>query len=129
MRGLRCYLLAVSVVLLGVAGCSNRPKLVPVTGKVTQKGKTLTAGSIWFHAADGNPWQGEKPSCQLSLEGAFTMRTYPYGNGVPTGNYKVTLSPELAKRIGAPAYSDPNKTPWLIEVPDAGVSDKVFEVR
>src|SRR5215203_928187 len=126
MRVLIRVLILAAVVL---TGCSSRPKLVPVSGKVVQQGKQITAGSIWFHAADGNAWQGEKPSCQLSLEGAFTMRTYPHGNGVPPGAYKVTLSPELAKRINAPAYSDPNKTPWSIEVPDAGVSDKVFEVN
>lgn len=116
-------------VVLAVAGCGNRPKLVPVNGQVTHKGRPLTAGSVWFHPAEGNAYQGEKPSCQLGLDGSFTMRTYPYGNGVPPGAYKVTLSPDLAGRIKRPDHADPAKTPLRLDVPDVGVKDHVFEVK
>jgi hypothetical protein len=113
-----------------LAGCGgDKPKLVPVTGKVIHKGQPLTAGSIWFQPAEGNPYQGEKPSCQLAIDGTFTMRTFPFGQGVPPGAYKVTLSPELAKRIQLPVYADPAKTPLRLEVPDRGVKDHVFEVK
>jgi hypothetical protein len=112
-----------------LAGCGAKPKLVPVTGKVVHKGQPLTAGSIWFQPADGNPYQGEKPSCQLGIDGTFTMRTYPFGNGVPPGAYKVTLSPELARRIQLPAYADRDRTPLRLEVPDQGVKDVVFEIK
>lgn len=118
-----------ALVVLSLTGCSNRPKLVTVTGKVVHKGKALTAGSIWFHPAEGNSYEGEKPSCQLSLEGEFTMRTYPWGNGVPPGSYKVTLSPELANRIKLPHYADPRKTPLSVDVPDEGLKDKEFEIK
>ena len=57
------------------------------------------------------------------------MRTYPYGNGVPPGAYKVTFTPELANRIKLPHYADPEKTPLKIDVPDAGVQDVVFDVK
>ena len=119
----------VLALLLALAGCSNRPKLVSVTGKLVQDGKGLTGGNIWFHPAEGNPYKGEKPSCQLQLDGSFVMRTYPWGNGVPPGSYKVTLAPELASRINRPAYSDPARTPLTLDVPDSGVADKVFEVK
>jgi hypothetical protein len=112
-----------------VGGCGSKPKLVPVTGKVVHKGNGLTAGSIWFHPGDGNPWTGEKPGGQLQLDGSFTMRTYPHGDGVPPGAYKVTLTPELANRVRRPDYANPAKTPLRLEVPDAGVKDQVFEVK
>lgn len=108
-------------------GCSSKPKLVPVTGTVTHKGQPLTAGSIWFHPADAN--QTEKPGCQLALDGSFAMRTYPHGQGVPPGSYKVTLSPDLARRIHRPDYAEPTKTPLAIEVPDAGLANHSFEVK
>lgn len=117
------------VVVLVVAGCGGRPNTAPVTGRVVCKDKAVTAGSIWFHAAGEKAWAGERPSCQLQLDGSFTMRTYPYGTGVPPGAYKVTLSPELAGRLGRPGYGDPDKTPWAVEVPDAGLADHVFEVK
>jgi hypothetical protein len=121
--------LLLAAALACAAGCGGKPNTAPVTGKVLHKGQGVTAGSIWFHAAGGNPWQGEKPSCQLQLDGGFMMRTYPYGDGVPPGSYKVTLSPELAGRIGKPTYGDPAKTPWSIDVPAGGVADARFEVR
>jgi hypothetical protein len=57
------------------------------------------------------------------------MRTYPHGQGVPPGAYKVTLSPELANRIRRPKYADPKTTPLSALVPDAGLTDHVFEVK
>jgi hypothetical protein len=114
---------------LAVCGCGNKPKLVVVTGRVIHKGQPLNAGSIWLHPHAGNPYQGEKPSCQLAMDGAFALRTYPYGDGVPPGSYKVTLSPDLANRIRLPAYADPAKTPLKLEVPDDGVKELVFEVK
>jgi hypothetical protein len=128
MRPSRILVLAVGLALV-CTGCASKPKTVAVTGKVMHNGKGLTAGSIWFHATSDNPWQGEKPSCQLDADGNFTMRTYPHGQGVPPGSYKVTLSPELATRIGRPEYGDASKTPLSIDVPDTGVADKVFEVK
>ena len=124
-----CRILAA---FLGVAvvGCgSDKPKLVTVTGKVVFKNEPLTAGSIWFVPDLGNAYQGEKPSCQLQLDGSFTMRTYPFGDGVPPGAYKVMLSPELANRIKKPEYGDAAKTPLTLTVPDVGVRDHVIDVK
>jgi hypothetical protein len=129
MRPRHFLAVAATLALAFACGCGSRPKTVPVTGKVVHKGKGLTAGSVWFHPESDNPWQGEKPSCQLSLEGEFTMRTYPHGQGVPPGSYKVTLSPDLASRISRPAYADPKKTPLSVTVPDEGLDGHVFEVK
>jgi hypothetical protein len=125
----RALFLAVLLALAAAAGCGNRPKLVPVTGKVVHKGQPLTAGSIYFHPVGGTPRQGEKSSSLLQLDGSFRARTFPYGDGVPPGPYKVTLSPELANRVRLPAYADPDKTPWRIDVPDGGLQDQALEVK
>lgn len=125
----RTMLLGLFLVGALVAGCGNKPTLVSVTGKLMHKGQPLTAGSLYFHPAEGNSYKGEKPSCLLALDGSFTMRTYPYGNGVPPGAYKVTLASELANRIRRPDYADPKKTPLSVTVPDSGLTDQVFEVK
>lgn len=117
------------VVLSVAVGCgAKKPKLVEVTGKVLQNGQPVTAGSIWFHPDVGNPWTGEKSSCLLQLDGSFAMRTYPYGDGVPPGKYKVTLLPELANRLRLPNLSNPEKTTLSIDVPETGIRDRVFEL-
>jgi|SRR5262245_19929317 len=119
-----------AAVIVAVAGCGGKPTLVSVTGKVvTAKGEPVTAGSIWFQPGPGNTYAGEKPSCQLAEDGSFNMRTYPHGDGVPPGSWKVTLSPELANRLRKPQYADPARSPWTIDVSEGGVADKVFEVK
>jgi hypothetical protein len=122
-------LLLATVAFSAISGCSGAPKLVSVTGKVVHKGQPLTAGTIYFHPAPGNASKEEKSTCLLQLDGSFVMRTYPYGNGVPPGSYRVTFTPELANRIKLPQYADPEKTPLHLEVPDSGVQDHVFDVK
>ena len=117
-----------ALALSGV-GCGTKPKLVTVTGKVTHKGNPVVGGSVWFHPADGNPYQGDKPSGQLQTDGTFTARTFPHGDGIPPGQYKVTLSPDLAARAGVPHYGDAAKTPWSVDVPDAGLAGHTFEIK
>jgi hypothetical protein len=124
-----------AALLLGVAvigcGSSDKPKLVPVTGKVVnvKKGEPVTAGSIYFTPDAGNAYQGKEPGSLLQTDGTFTMKSYPHGEGVPPGAYKVTLDRGLAGRLGKADYGDPAKTPLKIVVGDDGVKDHVFEVK
>jgi len=57
------------------------------------------------------------------------MRTYPYGDGVPPGKYKVTFAKELANRINLPEFGDPAKTPISLTVPDDGLRDIIVEAK
>lgn len=112
-----------------IAGCSSeQPALVPVTGKVVMQGKGVTAGAVYFHPDAANAFQKDSPSSQLQLDGSFTMKTFPFGEGVPPGRYKVTLVPELASRLQKPEYGSVDKTPWEIEVKDQAITGQVFEV-
>lgn len=119
----------VAALLLSVLGCgSDQPKLVEVTGRVTLAGKGLTAGSITFHPTAENSFQSDSPSSQLQLDGSFRMRTWPWGDGVPPGSYRVTLSPQLAGRIDRARYGDVQSTPLSITVPEAAVEGHEFQV-
>jgi hypothetical protein len=120
---------AVLALALSAAGCGNKPKLVPVAGKVVHNGNPVVGGSVWFTPAEGNPYQGEKPGGQLQIDGSFKAKTIPHGDGMPPGKYTVTLSPDLAARAGAPDYGDAAKSPWSIDVPDTGLTDQVFEIK
>lgn len=123
------YVWLALLLLLVIAGCGDdRPTLVPATGAVTQDGKPLTAGSIIFHPVEGNPYMQDRPSSLLQLDGSFTMKTFPFGEGVSPGPYKVTLAPELAARIGRMEYEDPEQTPWSVEVPPGGLTGHQFQV-
>ena len=103
--------------------------MVSVTGKVMNGDDPVTAGAIYFHPEAQNDYQDDKPSSLLQVDGSFTMKTYPFGDGVPPGKYRVTLAPELASRIKKPDYASVEKTPWNIEVPESDVEDHLFEVK
>jgi len=126
-----CRRLAVLLLCCLLTGCGEAPPpLVPVTGKVVlSDGSPVTRGSISFHPDTANSYQKDDPSSLLQVDGSFTMKTFPFGEGVPPGKYKVTLSPDLAGRIRHPEYGLPAKTPWKIEVTEAGVADHTFEVN
>ena len=116
------------LLIVALTGCnSDKPKLVVATGKVTFKNQPVTAGSLFFHPESAT--EPSKISSLLQLDGSFTMKMFPHGDGVPPGKYKVTLAPELASRIGKPLYGDPAKTPWTVDVPDSGLIDHTFEVK
>lgn len=126
---MRVLILATACVLAAGVGCgAEKPKLAPVDGTVSQNGKGLTAGAVYFHPAPGNDWVGEPPSSPLALDGRFTVSTYPHGPGVPPGEWKVALSPALASRIRKPEYGDPAKTPLTLTVPDAGVQNHRIDI-
>lgn len=115
---------AAGLALCILAGCGDgRPKLVPARGTLTLAGQGVLGGSLTFHPVSGSIEKGDRPSCQLRAGGAFTAATYPYGEGVIPGKYKVTLSPDLAGRAKHPECADPAKTPLTIDVPESGVTD------
>lgn len=109
------------VILL--TGCGNQPKLVPVTGKVTHKGQAVTAGSVILYPDAANSFQKDNPSSLLQVDGSFSFKTFPFGEGVPPGKYKATLAPELANRLKVPKYARPETTPWDLVIPDSGRKD------
>jgi hypothetical protein len=89
-----CRLLPISWVLLvlaGLAGCSNGPKLYPVYGKVVYPdGSPMQGGAVMFEAVD-NP---RKVMAQGTIDnetGAFALTTYKDGDGAMEGRYRVII--------------------------------------
>lgn len=121
-----------ALLTISATGCGedpDKPLLVPATGKVTFQGKGLTAGSIIFFPDRDAEYQKDSPSSLLQVDGSFTMKTFPFGDGVAPGKYKVCLSPALAGSIKLPDYADSKKTPWEVEITDTGKKDIVLEAK
>lgn len=128
---MKMFMVALLIALLpGLCGCGDdRPPLLNVSGRVLLNGEGVTAGAINFHPEATNVWAKDNPSSQLQLDGSFQMKTFPYGDGVPLGKYKVTLTPELAARIKHPELGFADKTPWEIDIVGEEIRDHVFEVE
>lgn len=115
--------------IAGLAGCGQSgPEMVKVTGRVLLDGTGVTAGSVFFHPAADNAFQDDVPSGQLQLDGTFTVKTFPFGEGVPRGKYKVTLSPELANQLKQPDYASKQLTPWEVDVADSPIAGLELEL-
>ncbi|QDU77957.1 hypothetical protein Pan97_50360 [Bremerella volcania] len=73
---------------LGTAllGCSGNGML-PVEGTVTLDGQPLDGAAISFVPAEG----GRPSTGQTDDQGHFTLASYTAGDGVPPGEYKVTV--------------------------------------
>lgn len=129
--GIRCRLSAIALSACWVVlGCgSDAPVLVPVTGKVTFAGMPLTGGSLILHPDASNAFTADSPTSQLQLDGSVAFKTFPFGDGVPLGKYRVTLAPDLAKRIDRPLYAQPDTTPWTLEVTAAGLTEHAFAIE
>lgn len=121
-------LFTIAVVFFITACNQDKPKLVKVNGKITFNGQPLTAGSINFHPASTNTFTKDNPSSILQEDGSFNMKTFPYGDGVSPGEYKITLAPQLASRISLPNLAYLEKTNVKIMVPEIGLENFILEI-
>ena len=92
-RSFAKYLRPIFFVLLAVAvGCDDEHiEVVPVAGRVTVDGQALRGMVICFVSASGYA-----ASCPLADDGTFRL-TSQYGDGMPAGEYRVTLAPDISR--------------------------------
>lgn len=109
------------------AGCSQPPALdlVPVTGKVTLNGKAVAPGSIVLQSDRENALP---TTSLLQLDGSFTMRTYPHGDGARPGTYRAYLQLGGGTTPETAPFTKPETTPLVIEVPAAGLTNYHIEL-
>ncbi len=116
-----------------LVGCGSSDgggaKLAPVTGKVLFKNEGVTAASIYFHPDKEKGNRGEMATAVLQLDGSFTMTTYPKGDGVVPGSYKVSFDLGRRNEKELVPYRSEKTTPLSIDVPEEGVEGIIFELK
>jgi hypothetical protein len=80
-----------SVLFAGCGVAANRPKVAPVSGKVTQKGKPLAAGEVIFTPGGGPSEAGQVATGQIGPDGSYRLTTFNFGDGAVLGPHKVTV--------------------------------------
>jgi hypothetical protein len=127
-RSLAATLLFMLPLLCGCGSDGRGAKLAPVTGRVIYKNEGVSAASIYFlpDAEKGN--SGSMATAILQADGSFTMETYPKGNGVAPGAYKVTL--DLGRRMekDLDKYRKVETTPLSYEVPEEGLKSLMIDL-
>jgi hypothetical protein len=122
------------VLLAGSAGCRGftPPKLVPVRGKVLYGDRPLADVGVQFNPVDAKQ-KDNVGNGVTDDKGEFTLTTYyPKAGQLPgaaAGTYKVILVPYPGGVSVPEQYRDPERTPWQVEVGEAGRQDLVLTVR
>ncbi len=110
--------IGVLLVVLVCVGCSGKGK---VTGKITlSDGTVATQGEVTFNSPK---YMGKS---QVSRNGTFSLGEFKDGDGLPAGNYQVSI----AGVPGAdPKYALPDTSGLTAEVPKGGLKrDFVLEM-
>src|SRR5438105_2908960 len=92
MRFLIAGVVGLSLLSPGCGGDTNRPKVAPVSGKVTHKGQPLTSGDVIFTPAGGmDGAAGQIATGQIGSDGTYRLTTFNTGDGAVLGTHKVTV--------------------------------------
>ncbi len=87
-------LLILPLLVVG-AGCDGGPKRVPVypvRGSMTFDKKPPAGAMIVFHPLSGDAFGTDlRPSAIVQTDGAFAPTTYDHGDGLPAGEYALTV--------------------------------------
>lgn len=91
MNTLRSLILVAASCLFST-GCGSsegyQGDLVPVSGKMTFKGRPLTKGVVKFDPGD----DGKVAKGELQPDGSFTLSTFKTGDGAAAAHHRVTVS-------------------------------------
>ena len=122
-------LLAGLILPLACAKAPPKPERLPthpVAGSLLIDGVPAVRAAITFHRT--TPWPDGKacgPSAMTDDNGSFRMTTFRVYDGVPVGEYKVTILAEYVTKDGADVpvpdllkgkYSDREKTPLSVRI-------------
>jgi hypothetical protein len=81
-----------TLVLVAVLGCSSRPDVVPVQGEAFDKDKKPATGAIIIFHPNGIKGVADiRPSATVDENGTFQPTTYSANDGLPEGDYDVTV--------------------------------------
>jgi len=86
-----------SLLLAGCSADANRPKVAPVSGKVTHKGQPLTAGDVIFTPTGGAA--SHIATGQIGPDGSYQLTTFNTGDGAVLGTHKVTVTARSAEDL------------------------------
>jgi hypothetical protein len=117
--------------MLSFAGCDgdDRPELYPLVGTVAVDGQPAHGAIVTLHSNQPQPFGAPKPFGRSDAEGRFQLTTYETSDGVPAGDYRVTViwpeNPEARgpspDRLGG-RYASAESTPLTVAISE-GMTD------
>jgi len=91
----RFIIACVALLAVGVCSCSKKPDRLPVAtvkGSVTFDGKPAAGAMLVFHPLSGAAAEAKlRPVAAVQDDGSFEAHTYDHKDGLPAGEYAVTV--------------------------------------
>jgi hypothetical protein len=126
---------ALALIVITLAGCSgsNRPKTVPISGRVAIDGQPPSeGGKLYFTPTQAAEGYSRRPANgAFDAEGAYRVMSWEPDDGLVPGHYTVSIVPLDANRTKIPKkYHQSGTTDLEVDVPvDAGKIEYNIEVR
>jgi len=120
-------ILAAGLLLTG-CGRSGPPRIAThrAAGSVTYQGQPVPGAFVALHPKDQRLTSAPTPTATVQPDGTFTLTTYEAGDGVPDGDYVVTLQWRKTVKSGRDYALGPNLLPAKYARPDT--SDIVVRI-
>lgn len=134
LSGTRFSAAAFAAAIVWVAGCggSDRPKTIPITGRVTVNGQAPgEVGRIFFSPTQTAPGYDKRPaSGGFTADGAYRVMSWEPDDGLVPGHYSVTVMPGNASATKIPQkYVQMNTSGLEVDVPvDQGAIEYNIDV-
>ena len=129
MRYQYCIVVCLAAVTTVLPGCgSGHIPVEPTSGKLTINGSPAVGAIVGLHPVSGDfDERGTRPAGQVKQDGTFEFSTYGTGDGVPVGEYIVTINwpqnpagPDPGEDRLQGKYLQPAKSPLRITVKEGG---------
>lgn len=115
-------ILIFGLILLGITGCDPTPKRLPVykvTGSMFWESKATEGAMIIFHPQNGEALSDKlRPSAIVQKDGSFAPTTYNHGDGLPKGEYLLTIYWPLPSSSEGAGESSANRLPSKFDKPE-----------
>jgi hypothetical protein len=126
----KCVSLLLLLLMLGCAEDDGRIPVVKTTGQLVWPEGDVQGLMIALHPLDPNaPRIPVQPTGVIQADGRFELMSYDVGDGVPPGEYIVTVReaprPDGAPKVTLPAkkFLDPKTSPLRVTIEDKGIND------
>jgi hypothetical protein len=117
----RLYAGAIAVAIVSLSGCgSDRPKTIPIDGRVTINGKEPgEIGKIFFTPTKAAEGYATRPaSGSFNAAGHYRVMSWAPDDGLVPGHYTVSVNPADPNKTGIPAkYQLSNSSGLEVDVP------------
>ena len=134
-------LIAIASLTISISGCgpSDRLPLNSVEGTITYRGKPAEGVFVVFHPVNPSEKMTKlRPAATTRAEGKYKLSTYGPSDGIPAGDYQVTLiwlgvseddeRPQEIDRLQG-RYADPKTTPLKITIDPANLQPVNFDLQ